>query len=249
MTSVLSGSWSSGNEHWSTKLKYAKHSPNRRMPLLDIFTPPTDLLDRLRTCSQIHQPEHKDELKYVARPNYEWVELVLHNYFTKNRLPETLQLGDWSGGRPHQLIRRSCQSALTSGMENVLVPQDGGPLHQAKVVKVVILREEGPSCSALAGGPPLAGSPMENVEVPQDGGPMHQAKLADAPSGTWEPVVGVDEAMEEAEAAAERTGALEGLLSVEELADEEEVMLSALGPTLEELEEDAALLEELLMAP
>ncbi|KAL3099016.1 hypothetical protein niasHS_001004 [Heterodera schachtii] len=60
---------------------------------------PADLLDRLRICTQIHQPEHKDELKYVARPNYEWVELVLQHAHRGMASP-----------------RRSCQSALITSL-------------------------------------------------------------------------------------------------------------------------------------
>ncbi|KAL3113177.1 hypothetical protein niasHT_019963 [Heterodera trifolii] len=107
---------------------------------------------------------------------------------------------------------------------------------QRLIREVVIWNEEGPSCSATsAGGPPPAGRRMEDVMVPQDGGPLHQVQqhvyidsllnpqgqMAKATGGTWAPLVGIEEALEEAEA------------SMEEV----------------ELEEDVALLEELLMAP
>lgn len=82
--------------------------------------------------------------------------------------------------------------------------------------------------------------------------------------------MGVEEAMAEAEAAVEEAGVLEGLLEVEDEAvaeaevavekagvpedeeekeDDMEAMLDALGPTVDAMDGDAALLEALLMAP
>ncbi|KAL3080720.1 hypothetical protein niasHS_012727 [Heterodera schachtii] len=86
---------------------------------------------------------------------------------------------------------------------------------QRLIRQVVIRNEEGPSCSATsAGGPSPAGRRMEDVVVPQDGGPLHQVQqhvyidsllnpqgqMAKATGGTLEPLVGIEEALEEAEA-------------------------------------------------